>query len=166
MGYFDGLTNASFKPDADGNTVFFPYGALGKGRLIADPDIAEQLRKFIGRFYMVGVGMTPVIGVTVGYIWAFIAMPFVMLWYYQGIKKILKDAPFSDVKLSNRESMQNVASGMNKYLLWFLLLTSLFFVAASLFLVIETGDLFLALGGVFFAVCGFVFVFMLRSKKK
>ena len=165
MGYFDGLTNASFKSDADGNTIFFPYGALGKGRLIADPDIAEQLRKFIGRFYMVGFGMTPVIGVTVGYIWAFIAMPFVMMWYYQGIKKILKDAPFSDVKLSNRESMQNVASGMNKYLLWFLLLTSLFFVAASLFLVIETGDLFLALGGVLFAVCGFVFVFMLRSKK-
>ena len=23
MGYFDGLTNASFKTDADGNTVFF-----------------------------------------------------------------------------------------------------------------------------------------------
>ncbi len=164
MGYFDGLTNASFKPDADGNTVFFPYGAMGKGRLIADPDIAEQLKRFIGRFYMVAFGLALVITATIGYVWTFIGMLFVTLWYLQGIKKFLKDAPFSDVKLSNRESMQNVASGMNKYLLWFLLLTSLLFVAASLFLVIETGDLFLALGGVFFALCGFVFVFMLRSK--
>ena len=166
MGYFDGLTNASFKPDTDGNTVFFPYGVWGKGRLITDADIAEQLRKFISRFYMVAFSMMLVIGVTVGYIWAFIAMPFVMLWYFQGIKKFLKDAPFSDVKLSNRESMQNVASGMNKYLIWFLFLVSLLFVAASVFLVMETGDLFLGLGGVFFAVCGFVFVFMLRSKKR
>ena len=165
MGYFDGLTNASFKSDADGNIVFFPYGAWGKGRLIADADSAEQLKKFIGRFYMVALGMTLVIGVTVGYVWAFIAMPFVMLWYFRGIKKFLKDAPFSDAKLSNRESMQNAASGMNKYLIWFLLLASLLFVAASVFLVTETGDLFLGLGGVFFAVCGFVFVFMLRSKK-
>ncbi len=166
MGYFDGLTNASFKTDADGNTVFFPYGALGKGRLIADPDIAEQLKRFIGRFYMVGFGLALVITATIGYVWTFIGMLFVTLWYLQGIKKFLKDAPFSDVKLSNRESMQNVASGMNKYLIWFLLLVSLLFVAASAFLVIETGDLFLGLGGVFFAVCGFVFVFMLRSKKR
>ena len=115
---------------------------------------------------MVSFSMMLVIGVTVGYAWAFIAMLFVMLWYFQGIKKTLKHAPFSDVKLSNRESMQNVASGMNKYLIWFLLLVSLLFVAASVFLVMETSDLFLGLGGVFFAVCGFVFVFMLRSKKR
>ena len=166
MGYFDGLTNASFKSDADGNTIFFPYGVFGKGRLIGDADRADQLKKFIVRFYMVSLGMSLVMGATVGYIWTIFAFPFAMLWYFQGIKKFLKDAPFSDAKLSNRESMQNAASGMNKYLIWFLLLASLLFVAASVFLVTETGDLFLGLGGVFFAVCGFVFVFMLRSKKK
>ena len=77
-----------------------------------------------------------------------------------------KDAPYSDAKLTTRESMQNVASGMNKYLLWFFLLVSLLFGAMSVFLVIETGDLFLGLGGIFFGLCGFVFVVMLRSKKK
>ena len=119
MGYFDGLTNAIFKPDADGNTVFFPYGAWGKGRLIADADSAEQLKKFIGRFYMIALGCTITLGQTVGYIWSFIAFPFFMLWYHRGIKKLLKNAPYSDAKLSLREPMQNVASGMNRYLLYF-----------------------------------------------
>ena len=166
MGYFDALTKASFKPDADGNTVFFPYGAWGKGRLIADADSAEQLKKFVGRFIVIALAVPFIVGQTVGYIWSFIAFPFFMLWYHQGIKKFLKDAPYSDAKLSTHESMQNVASGMNKYLIWFLLLASLLFVAASLFAFIETGDLSLGLGGVLFGVCGFVFVFMLRSKKK
>ena len=166
MGYFDALTNASFKPDTDGNTLFFPYGAWGKGRLIADSDSAEQLKKFISRFYIIAVGCGIILVLTVGYIWSFIAFPFLMLWYHQGIKKFLKDAPYSDAKLTTRESMQNVASGMNKYLLWFFLLGSLLFAAMSVFLVIETGDLFLGLGGIFFGLCGFVFVVMLRSKKK
>ena len=165
MGYFDGLANASFKLDADGNTVFFPYGASGKGRLIADADSAERLKRFIGRFYMVVLGMTLIIGVTVGYIWTFIAMPFVMLWYFQGIKKFLKDAPFSDEKMSSRESMRNVASGMNKYLIWFFFLSSLLFTAAAIFVSVETGNLFLGLaGGGFFAVGTLVSAFMLRSK--
>jgi hypothetical protein len=165
MGYFDGLASASFKSDAHGNTIFFPYGRWGKGRFIADIDSAEQLKKFISRFYMVAFGMTLVVGVTAGYIWTFIATPFVMLWYFQGIKKFLKDAPFSDEKMSSRESMRNMASGMNKYLIWFFFLSSLLFTAAAIFLSVETGDLSLGLaGGGFSAVCALVFAFMLRSK--
>ena len=76
MGYFDALTKASFKPDADGNTVFFPYGAWGKGRLIADADSAEQLKKFVGRFIVIALAVPFIVGQTVGYIWSFIAFPF------------------------------------------------------------------------------------------
>lgn len=86
MGYFDGLTNAIFKPDADGNTVFFPYGAWGKGRLIADADSAEQLKKFIGRFYMIALGCTITLGQTVGYIWSFIAFLFLCCGTTEGLR--------------------------------------------------------------------------------
>lgn len=41
MGYFEGLTNGNFKKDRDGNTIFFPWGILGKGRVLPD----EQTEK-------------------------------------------------------------------------------------------------------------------------
>ena len=165
MGYFDAITSKSFKSDADGNTVFFPYGILGKGRVVADLDSTEQVKKLLVRFYMEGFG-TIFLGSIAGFIWMILAAPFLFLWYDLGIKKILKDASISDSRLSIRESMQNVALGMNKYLLWFFVLGSFLFVALSIFIVIDTGELLYGLGGIFFAVCGSVYLFMLRSKSE
>jgi hypothetical protein len=36
MGYFDGLAASSFKTDDKGNTVFFPWGILGKGYILPE----------------------------------------------------------------------------------------------------------------------------------
>ena len=101
MGYFDAITSKSFKSDADGNTVFFPYGILGKGRVVADLDSTEQVKKFLVLFYVVGFG-TIFLGSIAGFIWMILAAPFLFLWYDLGIKKILKDASISDSRLSIR----------------------------------------------------------------
>ncbi len=34
MSFFDALIDLSFKTDADGNNVFYPYGIYFKGRLV------------------------------------------------------------------------------------------------------------------------------------
>ncbi len=49
MRYFDALTNAYFKTDKDGRTLFFPWGALGHGYALASPEAAQKLRRQIKR---------------------------------------------------------------------------------------------------------------------
>ena len=165
MSYFDALINASFKSDADGNTVFFPYGNSGKGRLLANNESKEQIKNFLARFYMVSFSLI-LLGTIAGDIWMLLAVPVLLLWYDRGIKKLLNDAPIADAKLSRQDIIQNIASRMNKYLIWFFLISSFLFVALSIFLMIETNDLLLGLGGgAFFTLCGITFVLILRSKK-
>ena len=115
MGYFDAITSKSFKSDADGNTVF-PYGILGKGRVVADLDSTEQVK--VSCSFLYGGVRHDLFGVDRRFHMDDPSGAVFVLWYDLGIQKILKDASISD-RLFIRESMQNVALGMNKYLLWF-----------------------------------------------
>ncbi|MDQ7246924.1 hypothetical protein [Dongia sedimenti] len=45
MGYFGELATLSFKKDADGRDLFHPFGILGKGRILPDPETAARLRR-------------------------------------------------------------------------------------------------------------------------
>ena len=55
MGYFRSLTDSSFKIDHSGNTVFYPWGILGKGYLLPDKKTEEKIRTFIIWYYVVGL---------------------------------------------------------------------------------------------------------------
>ena len=46
MGYFNKITETSFKKTADGTIIYYPYGAIGKGRTIPDLVTKEKLFKF------------------------------------------------------------------------------------------------------------------------
>ncbi len=47
MGYFDKIAKAAFKEGDNGETIYFPNGLLGKGRLVKDPARRNQLFKFV-----------------------------------------------------------------------------------------------------------------------
>ena len=96
MNFFNALIDLSFKPDADRNTVFYPYGILFKGRLV-DDDKREEIKTLLVRFWVVQFGVI-LVGTIIGNIWIPIAAPFVVMWYSRSIKKILKDTSIADTK--------------------------------------------------------------------
>ena len=74
MSFFDALIDLSFKTDADGNTVFYPYG-----------------------FWVVQFGVI-LVGTIIDNILLLLAAPFLFLWYYRSIKRILKDTAIAGKK--------------------------------------------------------------------
>lgn len=53
MGYFDALASASFKTASDGSRLFFPWGAWGRGYVIASEHDYPRLRQQFKIFYKV-----------------------------------------------------------------------------------------------------------------
>ncbi len=166
MGLFDGVTNASFKSDVEGNTIFFPYGKLGKGRAIADKNTEEKVRRFITRYLWANFFFVIVVGRAVGFFWILLALPIIIAWYRREIERHLKDVPTSDTKMSVEESMQNMATGTPRLLLRFILFASIVSLLVSVALLTETGQPGFMLAVFFFSLCSALPIYMLRSKNK
>jgi hypothetical protein len=166
MGYFEGLADASFKEDSNGNSVFYPWGVLGKGRILPDEATKTKLRNFIIRYYQVSLPLIIVLVVVRLWWLGVLLAPASFLWFFFQSKKITKDCQISTEKLSVKESYRNSAKSHNKIMLWLLLLISLFFVFSGVYLFIK-GKLFIGLSTViFFGLCSAVFIFMLKIKGK
>ena len=145
MGYFEGLADASFKEDSNGNTVFYPWGVLGKGRILPDETTKTKLRKFIILYYQISLPLIILLVIT--RVW-WLAVLFALasfLWFFFQSKKITKDCEISNEKLTVKESYRNSARSHNKIMLWFLLLISLLFVFSGVYLFVK-GTLFIGLG--------------------
>ena len=46
MGYFDSLAGIAFKKGDKEETIYFPNGIIGKGRVFEDPILKEKLFKY------------------------------------------------------------------------------------------------------------------------
>lgn len=166
MGYFEGLADASFKEDSNGNTVFYPWGIFGKGRILPDEDTKTKLRKFIILYYQASLPL--IILVAIFRLWwlALIAAPALLIWFLLQSKKLTKHCEISSEKLTVKESYRNSARSHNKIMLWCMLITSLLFVLAGFYAFIK-GKFFIGLAGVvFFGLCSLAFIFMLHAKNK
>lgn len=166
MGYFEGLADASFKEDSNGNTVFYPWGVLGKGRILPDETTKIKLRKFIILYYQISLPL--IIFLTILRLWWLVLLvaPAFFLWFFLQSKQLTKNCEISNEKLTVKESYKNSARSHNTIMLWFMLAISLTFVVLGVFVFIK-GKLFLGLGSVvLFGLCSCVFIFMIKAKRK
>lgn len=170
MGYFDGLVEASFKKDTNGNAVFHPWGIFGRGRVLADPAKAAELRAFVRLYYQVSLPLIIVLAV-VGVWWlllvAAIALP---LWFVLRSRYLLTGAPFSEERLTWKQSVQNSANAHNRFILWFLCLSSGCFVAITLWLAIVRAHsmkqvLILGAGAALFGLCTAIIGYMIKVRR-
>lgn len=129
MGYFEGLTNASFKKDRSDTTVFYPFGALGRGRVVPDQDTEARIRTFIARFYKTSFLSMFAVGLFVGRVWVMVLLPILCGWFYFGSSSLTRSLPYSEEKLTLKESYTNSAAGHNKSTLVILVIFSILFVA-------------------------------------
>ncbi len=165
MGYFDGLADGTFKKDSQGNTVFYPWGVLGKGRVIPDEETRVRLRNFVKLYYQITLPV--IIVLSVFRLWLLLVPATIGLvaWFLIHTRTLLKDCPLSTEKLTLKEGYRNSAASHNKPTLWILLVFSLLMVAGGLFLLIA-GKVLIGLGAlVMFGLCSAAFIYMLKSKQ-
>jgi hypothetical protein len=167
MGYFDGLTDSSFKRDEKGHTIFYPWGILGKGYILPE-DKKESFRTKIKRFLQISLPLAILITITRLWVLLVIILLVSILWYTIWIKKITKDLILSSYKQTLSESTRNSARSHNLKTLWFLAISSLLFVVASIFIIISAPEKWtIAIPGIIFFGFGlYVFWKMVKAKKE
>jgi len=165
MGYFDGLADASFKKDSNGNDVFYAWGVLGKGRVLPDEATKAKLRKFVIRYYQIMLPIAILLGIFRLWLPALLVLTALTFGFYFYVNQLTKNCPICTEKLTLKESYRNSANSHNTLMLWLMLLASLLFVAAGMWMFIK-GRLFLGLGiVVFFGLCGAAFILMIKVKR-
>ncbi len=166
MGYFEGLADASFKQDSNGNNVFYPWGVLGKGRVLPDETTKTKLRTFVIRYYQIMLPTAILLGIFRLWLPAIVVLILLTLGFYLYVNQVTKDCPICTEKLTLKESYKNSANSHNTFMLWAMLLVSLLFVLGGIWLFFK-GRLFIGLGSVvFFGLCSAVFILMLKIKHK
>jgi hypothetical protein len=174
MGYFDGLANGSFKKDAAGRDLVFIGGIFGKGRVLPDAETAAALRaRFINFYKLLMFGGIPIMIVLVNLpggipiVVAAAAVLSIGTWFY--FRRLVRDLPVAEERLSSREAYRNAARGHSYLGLVMLTLIGLAFVAVGSFLlsVDETEARWAGLACVlFFGACTGLFVWMIILKKR
>ena len=115
MGYFRTLTNSSFKLDSEGNTIFFPWGILGKGYVLPNNEIEENIRKFLTAYYLIGLTLLLIIVVFLNlWIVVILLIPFsFIIWSIQA-KRYIKGLDQSSEKLSIKDNMKNIFTNRSR----------------------------------------------------
>lgn len=167
MGYFDGLTDASFKTDSQGQDLFFPWGIFGSGFIIESEVQKNQVRNFIKKTYIMTFFTIVIIQVFVGLWLNLVLLPIYCIWYYRYIYKLTQNLQRSNEKLKPSESYKNSAQSHNLSTLVLFEFISLGFVAVGLWLPTTGKESFISYIGVgFFGFCAIVFVYMIIAKIK
>src|SRR5688572_16399025 len=109
MGYFDALTSSAFKTAEDGKRLFFPYGVMARGYVLASEQDYQRLQRQV-RLYMI-VTLVLIIGAsaTSNYLWAGIIAVVLIAFYVVWASFAVRGLTPSDERLSLTESMTTQA---------------------------------------------------------
>jgi hypothetical protein len=166
MGYFDGLASGRFKRDESGNTVFYPWGVLGRGRLLPDEAAQRRVFRFVKLYTQISLVLVIGVGSFFGWWYAFILLPILYIWYYLQCKALVSTYPESQSKLTIKQSNTGAATGYGEPVLWALFGGSALFVAAGLWMTVSSQDFDRRavglLGVLFFGASAITCVYMLK----
>ena len=125
MGYFDKLTEAVFKKTSDGVDIYYPNGAMGKGRLVSDQALKDKLYKhhkllmktvmFIVLPYSWLIGLSGEFTLTT-------VSPILVLASAMYIKQhlMIRNLPKHNLKLGFKEAMVNGSKALPGWYPWLL----------------------------------------------
>lgn len=168
MGYFDGLTDASFKKGLDGQVIFYPWGKLGHGYEIPNDETYHTIRGFVKRYLVVALPLVILIGSLFGWLYSFLTILPLYVFYALRIRQFTRELIRSSERLTFAESYRNQARSHHLATLCFLLVCSVLFViggVAMLFVGFQ-GPLIPIASILFFGSCSIAIGFMVREKWK
>jgi len=166
IGVLDSLTKHSFEK-RDGRWIFYPYGILSRGFIVADDKQRIQLQRFVKRsFLLVAVALFLPL-VTVGSNFTALTGPPVLLWYVLAERRLTRGLPLATKRLSLNDRFRTQARRHTLADLWTLEITSVLFVVASLgILIVAPANWIIAFIGIlFFGSAALCFGFMIGVKR-
>jgi hypothetical protein len=168
MGYFDGMASALFKRDESGGTVFYPWGVLGKGRLLPDEEAEKRVFRFVKLYFQISLVLVIGVGALFHEWYYAVLLPILLIWYYLQCKALVSAYPVSQSKLTIKQANTGAAAGFGKPVLWALFAGSALFVAAALWMTVSSQAFDQRaigfLGVLFFGACAIKAVYMLKVK--
>lgn len=172
MNYLTKIAGTHFRKNPDGSVVFHPWGFIGRGYVLTDPERAARLLAFVRLYFltilalMVGTGMVfRYRGLGVVAVLGVLLLP----GYMVGIRLILAGAPRSVDERSAQERYAARAAGMSEKDLREGLMAAVVFVVGGILLLILARSLQDRLIGAITAVAATAVAVvhrrMLRSKR-
>jgi hypothetical protein len=168
MGYFDGLTSASFKTTPDGRQLFFPWGVLGSGYAIASEQDYLRLRQQVKGYMIVTLVLIIAAGSFGGYVVPIAVGALLMTLYLAWMWHLLRRLKTSGERMSLQESMTAQANASGAVVLWLLEIAALAFVGVGIFmLVVDPSQWPVALASIiFFGLCAAKIARMLVLRRR
>ena len=103
MGYFSRITDKSFAAGKNGETLFYPWGKSNNGYVLKDQSQIKKIRKVLITLNVVFLCALFLMGITVGWIFGIILLPFYYLLLFITVQVFTKDsekaAPLSSSRL-------------------------------------------------------------------
>lgn len=115
MGYFKRLADSSFKVDDQGNTLFYPWGILGRGYILPDKETETEIRRFITRYHYIGLTLVFIIGPFLmlwGVVFALLLPITLLIWWIQA-KRVIKNLKQTEEKLTIKENIKKMFGNEN-----------------------------------------------------
>jgi hypothetical protein len=173
MGYFDGLTAASFKKDAEGRDLFFVWGKLGKGRVIPSEADGAWVRRYLKIYYVcVLVAIVPMLmlsGEPFEPRWLLTLAVFMLLAVAALIPLWTRTRawPIAGERLTYGEAISASAKAHGAVSLSIMIaLSGLMAIGSLLVLIYTDGTTVGALGFIFFGACLALFIRMLAMRRR
>jgi hypothetical protein len=148
MRYFDGY----FKTAQDGSKLFFPWGALGRGYVIASEQDYKRLQRLVKVYTMVSLLLMVGAVALQGYVGCLVISALLIVFYMVWTRYLLRGLRPSDERLSLQDSMTTQG-------LWLREIGALAFVGFGILIIVfDPGNWLIALASiVFFGLCAAVF---------
>jgi len=168
MGYFDALTSSCFKTAQDGRRLFFPFGILGRGYVIASEQDYERLRSRLKVYTAVGLVLIIGSGALLGYAGSFAIALVLIAFYIVWLRYLLRGLQSSNESLSLKDSTTSQALAHNAVTLWLLEVGALAFVVLGIvILAVNPRNWLIAITSiVFFGLCAASFTRMLMLRRR
>ena len=163
MGYFDGLTSGSFKTARDGRKLFFPWGYLGRGYVLASEQDAERLRGKLKAYYVVMLVAIVATSGSHAFILSAVIAALAIVFYAIWARRQVAGLQPADEAMSFREASASQARAYGARRLWFLEVCSLLFVAGGIFMYLTdpTKRPLALLSLIFFGCCAVAIGYMI-----
>ena len=122
MGYLEELTIGSFRKDAEGRNVFYPYGIMGKGYILPDAERVPRMRSSMHGLYLMILGC----GIPFILLYGVVAMPrayligavaIAVIGAHLFVRNLVRGLPYSPERITLQEVRRNVARGDSAALL-------------------------------------------------
>ena len=119
MGYLASMVDPLFKTTASGQRAFFPFGVLGRGRVLPDEQTERAIRRITKWLYGLSWILLALFAVKhqdwlvlFGSVWGMLAI------YYAIIYAKIRGLPLADERMGWIEAYRRSARGMGKRTCW------------------------------------------------